>query len=60
MLEYRKGDYFKRESDRIKAAGKNNSWYRILSKIVDDDAPQVWSVSDLDPTKDAPTLAEAS
>ena len=57
-LETRKGTYFDRESQRIKKAGKNGSWYNILSKIVDDDVPKLWSLSDLDPDKDPKTLAE--
>ena len=38
--------------------GHNNSWYSLLSKIVDEDAPQLWSIADLEPNRDPKDLAE--
>ena len=57
-LETRKGKYFENEAERIKKAGKNGSWYNVLSRIVDDDAPKLWSLADLEPDKAPGQLAE--
>ena len=54
----RKSKYFDSETERIKKAGKNGSWYNVLSRIVDDDAPKLWSLSDLEPDKAPEQLAE--
>ena len=57
-LEMRKSNYFEQEADKLKALGKGNSWYKILSRMTDDDAPPLWSISELEPEKDPKTLAE--
>ena len=44
-LETRKGKYFKRESSRIKKAGRNESWYSLLSRMVHDDTPKLCMVT---------------
>ena len=54
----RKSKYFDSEPERIKKAGKNGSWYNVLSRIVDDDAPKLWSLADLEPDKSPEVLSE--
>ena len=57
-IESRKAVYFDKETEKLKAAGRNASWYSILSRVIDDDAPQIWSLSDLEPNKAPADLAE--
>ena len=57
-MSIRKSKYFEKESDRIKKAGISGSWYNVLSRIVDDDAPKLWSLADLEPDKAPEKLAE--
>ena len=49
---------FERETEKQKDAGRSVSWYSILTKAMEDDAPQLWSIADLEPTKLAGKLAE--
>ena len=58
MLELRKKSYFEKESERIKKAGRNGSWYSLLARMVDDDAPKLWSLADLEPDKAPEKIAE--
>ena len=58
MIEVRKGDYFDKETEKIKLMGRNNSWYSLLSKIVDEDAPRLWSIADMEPNKPPKEPAE--
>ena len=51
-LEVRRAKYFNNESDRFKAMGRPSSWYSVLSKMNDVDAPKQWSVTDLEPDMD--------
>ena len=57
-LLIRKGNYFDKESERIKKAGRNGSWFNVLSRVVDEDAPKLWSLADMEPDKSPQTLAE--
>ena len=54
----RKSHYFNKEADKLKLTGKSSSWYNILNKIIDNDAPKIWSISELEPDKEPGTLAE--
>ena len=38
-IETRKGTYFDKETERLKQSGRSSSWYSILTKVMDDDAP---------------------
>ena len=58
MLELRKKSYFEKESERIKKAGRNGSWYSLLARMVDDDAPKLWALADLEPDKAPEKMAE--
>ena len=56
-LEIRQSKYFEKESDRLKSLGRPSSWYSLLSKMNDLDAPKQWSINDLEPDTDIKTLA---
>ena len=38
--------------------GRSSQWYSICSKILDDDAPKPWCISDLEPETGTAELAE--
>ena len=57
-IETRKGTYFDKETERLKQSGRSSSWYSILTKVMDDDAPTLWSIADLEPDKEPADLAK--
>ena len=56
-LEARKTKYFDNESERLRSMGRPSSWYSLLSKMNDMDAPKQWSINDLEPDTDTKNLA---
>ena len=57
-LIIRKAAYFEKETEQLREAGRSASWYTILTKVMDDDAPTLWFISDLEPNKQPAELAE--
>ena len=57
-IETRKGAYFQKETDMLREAGRQASWYSILTKVMDNEAPKLWLIADLEPDKAPITLAE--
>ena len=56
-LEFRKGKYFDKESERLRKVGNSSKWYSILPKLDDEQAKQ-WTVNELEPDTDVEALAE--
>ena len=57
-LEVRKAKHFTDESDRLKSIGRESQWYSILSKMLDEDSPKQWSITELEPDTPPEELAE--
>ena len=58
LILIRKAEFFNRETEKLKAAGRTASSYSILTKVMDEDAPALWSIADLEPNKQPGVLAE--